>query len=76
MAMMRINKMLSGIRRFARAEKGLVTVEWVALSAGMVVAAIAIAYVVMTNTKTQAKSIGSGIQTTRNNVFGPNGSKL
>ena len=52
---------LNGLRRFIRAEDGLVTVEWVALTAGMVIAAVAISYVVMSNTQTEAKAVGSGV---------------
>ncbi len=52
---------LSGLRRFIRVEDGLVTVEWVALTAGMVVAAVAIGFTVMSNTKTAAATVGSGI---------------
>ncbi len=52
---------LGGLRRFIRAEDGLVTVEWVALTAGMVIAAVAISYVVMSNTQTEAKAVGSGV---------------
>ena len=74
--MIKINKLLAGVRRFAKAEKGLVTVEWVAMTAGMVVAAIAVSYVVMHNTRISAQAIGSGITTLRDTKFGATGSKL
>ena len=54
---------LSGLRRFIRVEDGLVTVEWVALTAGMVIAAVAIGFTVMSNTKTAAATVGTGITT-------------
>jgi len=77
MAMMgKINQMLAGIRRFAKQEKGLVTVEWVALTAGMVVAAIAVSYAVMHNTNTSAAKVGGGISTAVTTKFGNGGSKL
>jgi len=64
--MKRSHGFLSGLRRFIRVEDGLVTVEWVALTAGMVIAAIAIGYTVMNNTKTAAANIGGSIQTQAN----------
>jgi hypothetical protein len=77
MAMMgKINQMLAGIRRFASREKGLVTVEWVALSAGMVVAAIAVSYAVMHNTRVSASKVGQGISAAVTAKFGKNGSAL
>ena len=74
--MMKVNQVLAGIRRFAKAEKGLVTVEWVALTAGMVVAAVAIGFAVMNNTAIAGKNVGGNISTVNNNVYGSNGSKL
>jgi len=67
---------LAGIRRFIKVEDGLVTVEWVALTAGMVVAAVAIGFAVMNNTATSAKNIGGNISAVNTNVYGNNGSKL
>ncbi len=61
---------LSGLRRFIRVEDGLVTVEWVALTAGMVVAAVAIGFVVMHNTGLEAKNIGKDIVTNTTSVYG------
>ena len=37
------------MRRLAKSEDGLVTVEWVALAAAMVVGAITVGYIVMNN---------------------------
>jgi hypothetical protein len=67
---------IGGLRRFIRVEDGLVTVEWVALTAGMVVAAVAIGFIVMSNTYSQASKVGNGISTTTSAKYGPNGSKL
>jgi hypothetical protein len=67
---------LGGLRRFIRVEDGLVTVEWVALTAGMVVAAVAIGYIVMNNTYKQASKVATGISTTTTAVFGANGANL
>ena len=69
-------KILDRLRDFMRREDGLVTVEWVALTASMVVAAIVVSYTVMHNTNTQAQTVGTGISTLVNNVYGVNGSKL
>jgi hypothetical protein len=49
------------IRNFVRVEDGLVTVEWVALTAGMVVAAVAIGFIVMQNTYDEGAKVGNGI---------------
>jgi hypothetical protein len=64
------------IRRFIKRENGLVTVEWVALTAGMVIAAVAIGFVVMNNTKRGASRVGAGISGTITTKYGNAGSKL
>ena len=56
-----MNSLKNKIRNFVRVEDGLVTVEWVALTAGMVVAAVAIGFIVMNNTYNEASKIGGGI---------------
>jgi len=71
-----MNSLKNKIRNFVRVEDGLVTVEWVALTAGMVVAAIAIGFVVMNNTYDQGKLIGGGIVGQSSAIYGKNGSKL
>ena len=72
-----MNSLKNKIRNFVRVEDGLVTVEWVALTAGMVVAAVAIGFIVMQNT------YNSGEQDRRwhhrgvkRREFGNDGSKL
>jgi hypothetical protein len=54
------------LSRLAKSEDGLVTVEWVALAAAMVVGAVSIGWLVMVNLKGPAASIGTGINTTAN----------
>ena len=69
-------KTLRDLRNFAHREDGLVTVEWVALTAAMVVSAVVVSYTVMHNTNTQAQAIGTGITNQVTTVYGVNGSKL
>ena len=69
-------KIIRDLHNFARREDGLVTVEWVALTAAMVVSAVVVSYTVMHNTNTQAQNVGTGISNTVTTVFGANGSKL
>jgi len=69
-------KSLKNMRRFIKVEDGLVTVEWVALTAGMVVAAVAIGFIVMSNTYKAASNVGGNILGTSNSVYGPSGSNL
>ena len=68
--------MLKTLRNFAKADDGLVTVEWVALTAGMVIAAVAIGYAVMNNTKRSASKVGAGISGAITTKYGRSGSKL
>jgi len=64
------------VRRFIAVENGLVTAEWVAITAGMVIAAVAIGFLVSKNTYKAGSKLGTTNTTTVNAVFGPNGSKL
>jgi hypothetical protein len=52
------------IRHFIRVENGLVPVEWIALLAGLVVAGVAVAFIVMQNTSQQGSPIGGIAQST------------
>jgi len=61
--------LLMGIRRFIKREDGLVTVEWVALTAGMVIAAVAIGFTVMNNAKNAANNVGGGITSAVNSKY-------
>jgi hypothetical protein len=51
----------SHFANFARKDSGLVTVEWVALAAAMVIGAVTIAWLVELNVKNQSGSVGSTI---------------
>jgi hypothetical protein len=57
---------LTGLRRFMRADDGLVTVEWVAIAAAVVAGAVTVAWLVMTDLKTPAGTIGTGITSVAN----------
>ena len=50
------------ISRFFRREDGLVAVEWVALTSGLVIGAIIIGVTVMDTAETQAIGMGTTIQ--------------
>ncbi len=50
---------LRKVRHFLRKKDGMVTVEWVALSAAVLVGGIAIAWTVLNNLDPVAKQIGS-----------------
>ena len=67
---------LRDLHNFASREDGLVTVEWVALTASMVVASIVVSYTVMHNANTQAQATGTGITNQVTSTYGVNGSKL
>jgi len=68
---------LAGLRRFIRVEDGLVTVEWVALTAGMVVAAVAIGFIVMKSTADNSTGIGNNIASSVSTIYGgPTATKL
>jgi len=72
----RAKRIFRGSRLFGREELGLVAVEWVALTGGMVIAAVAISYVVMNNTKKSGNTVGAGISTAVTAKFGNLGSKI
>jgi len=67
---------VQNICRFVRDEDGLVTVEWVALAAGMVVAAIVVSFVLMKNLSTQASTVPGTISSTVTTVYGSTGGNL
>lgn len=52
--------------QFLRGDEGLVTLEWVALAAAVIVLAIGVIVVIQTNLNTAASSIGSKIVSTVN----------
>ena len=55
---------MSQLMRFLRDEKGLVTLEWVALAAAVIVLAIGVIVVIQTQVNTAASTIGSKIVST------------
>lgn len=59
-------KRLSHIGHFVKNTSGLVTVEWVAIAAAIVIGAVTIAWLVHTNVKGQANSVGSPINEVAN----------
>jgi len=63
---MNIRQLLYGLRNLARDDAGLVTLEWVALAAAVIVLAIGVIVVIQTNVNTAASSIGSTIINTVN----------
>ncbi|HEY2886586.1 MAG TPA: hypothetical protein VGJ08_15345 [Rhizomicrobium sp.] len=58
--------MFDSALRFWADEEGLVTLEWVALAAGVIILAIGVISVVRTSVNTAASSIGSKIVSTVN----------
>lgn len=50
-------------RKFAATEDGLVTVEWVALASAVVVGGVTVAWLVGSNLKAPANSLGTQINT-------------
>ncbi len=57
---------INSLVRFLRDEEGLVTLEWVALAAAVIVLAIGVVVVIQTQVNTAASSIGSKIVSTVN----------
>ena len=57
---------LKSVLRFLGDEEGLVTLEWVALAAAVIVLAIGVIVVIQTNLTTAANTIGSKIVSTVN----------
>lgn len=51
---------------FARSEDGVVTVEWVALAAAMVIGAVTVGWLVFGQVKTQSNSVGQPISNVAN----------
>jgi len=56
--------MFDRVLRFLADEEGLVTLEWVALAAGVIILAIGVISVVRTSVNTAASTIGSKIVST------------
>jgi len=60
------HRILNRLREFVRRDSGLVTLEWVALAAAVIVLAIGVIVVIQTNVNTAASTIGSAIVSTVN----------
>lgn len=73
MAMMAIRKFLRiGTREFVKNDAGLVTVEWVALASAVVVGGITLVWLVTSNLKAPANSIGTQINSAANTAVTQN----
>jgi len=57
-------KRLASLRLFLRDDEGLVTLEWVALAAAVIVLAIGTIIVIQTQLNTAASTVGSAIVST------------
>ena len=61
-----MSDVLGSLASFLRDEEGLVTLEWVALAAAVIVLAIGVIVVIQSNLNTAASTIGSKIVSTVN----------
>lgn len=71
-----MKSLINKARRFVRVEDGLVTVEWVALTAGMVVAAVAVGFIVMRTTYGEGNQVANNVIGTSTSVYGSKGTNL
>jgi len=62
----KVKTAFKGLVRFLSDEEGLVTLEWVALAAAVIVLAIGVIVVIQSNVNTAASTIGSKIVSTVN----------
>jgi Flp pilus assembly pilin Flp len=70
-----MSKSIFGVlRSFAKDEKGVVTVEWVALAGAVVIGAIAVGWIVLNNLKAPASTIGTNITSCESLAASQNGS--
>ena len=58
---LRCYRALLWIERFGRSEEGVITVEWVALAAAMVIGAVTISFFVMSSLAGTAKCVGNSL---------------
>ena len=66
MSDLNLKSVAASFARFLRDEEGLVTLEWVALAAAVIVLAIGVIVVIQSNLNTAASTIGSRIVSTVN----------
>jgi Flp pilus assembly pilin Flp len=63
---MKTNLLRNYVKGFLRRDEGLVTLEWVALAAAVIVLAIGVIIVIQTNVNTASSTIGSTLVSTVN----------
>jgi Flp pilus assembly pilin Flp len=63
---MTIERFVGRLRDFLRAEDGLVTLEWVALAAAVIVLAIGVIVVIQLQLNSAASTVGSALVSTVN----------
>jgi len=63
---MTIERFVDRVRNFLRAEEGLVTLEWVALAAAVIVLAIGVIVVIQLQLNSAASTVGSALVSTVN----------
>jgi hypothetical protein len=68
-----MNNLSRKIRDFLREEDGLLALEWIALTASMLVAAVAVAVIMNENTLNQSSPINAKIVTAPNAAAGAAG---
>jgi Flp pilus assembly pilin Flp len=56
-----MSKGMNLLRRFATEEKGVVTVEWVALAGAILIGAITVGWLVLNGLQTPANNIGTNL---------------
>ena len=61
---MKTGRLVSYLKLFLRDEEGLVTLEWVALAAAVIILAIGTVIVIQTQLNTAASTVGSAIVST------------
>jgi len=66
MSDLNLKSVAASFTRFLRDDEGLVTLEWVALAAAVIVLAIGVIVVIQSNLNTAASTIGSKIVSTVN----------
>jgi Flp pilus assembly pilin Flp len=66
MSDLNLKSVAASFARFLRDDEGLVTLEWVALAAAVIVLAIGVIVVIQSNLNTAASTIGSKIVSTVN----------
>jgi uncharacterized membrane protein HdeD (DUF308 family) len=58
---MRVNRVLQRLQLFLRAEEGLVTLEWVAIAAAVILLGVGVVIIIKPSVNTAASTVGSNI---------------